>query len=157
MILEGKSDRVISDWLKNAGERISYGAIYNYKRNKFDITKEATLQYNEKQSKKRKQVAVKQKVSEIIFLDDIINLAGKTDLQVDLDSRINELDIKRLGIQAVRAKHEITKDNPEPVVNVKVDLYGVPTDPAIRARGRDLIQQIRSSEVEPSDPGHGGQ
>jgi len=156
MILEGKSDRAISDWLSTVEESISYGAIYNYRRTKFNITKEATLQYNEKESKQRKKKAVAKKIGEIEFLDDIIDLAGKTDLQVNYDARITPLDIKKLGVQAVRAKHEITKDEPDPVV-VEVNVNGVPTDPKVRARGRDFIQQIRAGQVESSNPGDGDQ
>ena len=154
MILEGKSDRAISDWLSTVEESISYGAIYNYRRTKFNITKEATLQYNEKESKQRKKKAVAKKIGEIEFLDDIIDLAGKTNLQTG--EYATPLDVKKLGIQAVRAKHEITKDEPEPMV-FEVNVNGIPTDPRVRARGRDLIQQIRTGQVESSDTGNGDQ
>lgn len=154
MIIEGKKDSYISDWLKTQDAYISRHAIGTYRRDRFNIPKEATRKYQENQSKQRKKKAVAKKIGEIEFLDDIIDLAGKTNLQTG--EYATPLDVKKLGIQAVRAKHEITKDEPEPMV-FEVNVNGIPTDPRVRARGRDLIQQIRTGQVESSDSGDGDQ
>jgi hypothetical protein len=82
---------------------------------------EAVLEYNKKQSKIRKTDAVDKKISEIEYCDDIINTAAKIGIQVDQDKNITNLDIKKLGLQAVRVKHDITKDEPAPVVIVPVE------------------------------------
>jgi hypothetical protein len=123
LLLDGKSPRVVSDWLKNLKhnpESISHTAINNYRKNKLDVNKEATIRYNEKQSKKLFDEAVKKKVSDIEFLDGIIETADDIGLSVDTEQGITNLDIKKIGIQAVKVKHDITKDEPPVVVEVKV-------------------------------------
>lgn|GEM_PF-5962863 len=134
MILEGKSDRAISDWLISVGEKISYGTIYNYRKNKFNIKEEAVRTYNEKKSKERKEKAVNKVVSDLDALDDIIK-EGK-DLKLNIDQiqpnpeeGVSHLEIEKVKIQAknlviraAKTKHDITKDDPEPVkVNVNVN------------------------------------
>ena len=169
-LLRGESPRQVSKWLKNLKkdpEKISHTAINKYRKKHLNVQKEVVEKYQDRQTKRRKDVAVKKGVCELEALDEIIESGTNLKIALDqitpdksttpLDIEKVKLQAKRLVIQATTAKHEITKDNPEPIVNVKVDLYGVPTDPAIRARARDLIQQIRSSEMEPSNPGHGGQ
>ncbi len=121
MIIEGKSSRYISDWLKDQNESISHTAINNYKKNDYNIPMEAVREYNKKQSKIRKTEAVEKKVTEIEYCDDIINTASKIGIQVDQDKNITNLDIKKLGLQAVKVKHDITKDEPAPVVIVPVE------------------------------------
>jgi rRNA maturation endonuclease Nob1 len=113
MIIEGKSSRYISEWLKDQNESISHTAI--------NIPMEAVREYNKKQSKIRKTDAVEKKVTEIEYCDDIIHAASKVGIHVDLDKNITNLDIKKLGLQAVKVKHDITKDEPAPVVVVPVE------------------------------------
>ena len=120
MIIEGKSSRYISDWLKDQNESISHTAINNYKKNDYNIPMEAVREYNKKQSKIRKIDAVEKKITEIEYCDDIINTAAKIGIQVDKEKNITNLDIKKLGLQAVKVKHDITKNDPEPIVGVKV-------------------------------------
>ncbi len=121
MIIEGKSSRYISDWLKDQNESISHTAINNYKKNDYNIQEEAVREYNKKQSKIRKTDAVEKKVTEIEYCDDIIDTASKIGIQVDQNKNITNLDIKKLGLQAVKVKHDITKDEPAPVAIVPVE------------------------------------
>ena len=67
MIIEGKSSRYISDWLKDQNESISHTAINNYKKNDYNIPMEAVREYNKKNSEARKNEAVENKVSEIEY------------------------------------------------------------------------------------------
>ncbi len=120
MIIEGKSSRYISDWLKDQNESISHTAINNYKKNDYNIPMEAVREYNKKNSEARKNEAVENKVSEIEYCDDIINTAAKIGINIDPSQGINNLDIKKLGLQAVKTKHAITKDETAPIVGVQV-------------------------------------
>ena len=121
MIIEGKSSRQISEWLKDQGERISHTAINNYRKNDYNIKEEAVREYNENQSKARRSEAVEKKVTEIEYCDDIINTAAKIGIKIDSSQGITNLDIKKLGLQAVKIKHTITKDEPTPVIGVEVE------------------------------------
>ena len=120
MIIEGKSSRKISELLKDQGESISHTAINNYKKNDFNIQEEAVREYNKKQSKDRKSEAVEKKVTEIEYCDDIINTAAKIGIKIDSSQGITNLDIKKLVLQAVKIKHNITKDEPTPVIGAQV-------------------------------------
>ena len=160
MILEGKSDRYISNWLseQDPPAKISYSTIYNYRKKKFNVQENAVKKYREKQSRKRLDKAVEKKVTEIEYCDDIIQKASSVGLNVDPQASISELDIKKLGLQAVKVKHDITKDEPEHNINVNVGIQNdiqIPRDPGLRARGRAFIQSLRSGQVESSDPGNG--
>lgn len=127
MILEGKSDRAISDWLISVGEKISYGAIFNYRKNKFNVKEEAVRTYNEKKSKERKDTAVGRVVSDLAALDEIIEEGSKLKLTIneiypDEETGVTDLDIEKVKIQgknlvirAAKVKHDITKDDPEPI------------------------------------------
>lgn len=122
MLIDGVTPTEISKWLKkqNPPENIGKTAIYDYKNNDFNINDEATQAYNEKKSKERLKSAVDKKVSEIQYCDDIIDTAAKVGLHVDKAQGITNLDIKKLGLQAVKVKHDITKNDPPVVVEVKV-------------------------------------
>lgn len=138
MILEGKSDRAISDWLISVGEKISYGAIFNYRKNRFNIKEEAVKTYNEKKSKERKQKAVGKVVSDLDALDEIIEEGRKLKLDIqnvipDEDTGVTDLDIEKVKIQgknlvirAAKVKHDITKDEPEPI-NLNLNVNEDPT------------------------------
>lgn len=73
MLIEGKSSRTISKWLKEQGEIIGYTAINNYKNNHFDVQSDAIQKYNDTQSKKRKTRAVNRTVKDIEKIDQIID------------------------------------------------------------------------------------
>lgn len=121
-IIEGKGDTEIINLLKEQDppEKIGRTTLYNYRKNDFNIKEEATKQYNEKKSQERFDDAVKKKVSEIEYCDDIIDAAAKIGIHVDSEQGITNLDIKKLGLQAVKVKHDITKDESPIVVEVKV-------------------------------------
>jgi DNA-binding CsgD family transcriptional regulator len=121
MIIEGKSSRQISDWLKDHDESISHTAINNYRKNDYNIKEEAVKEYNKKQSSALKSDAVEKTVSEIEYCDDIINAAAKIGIKIDPKQGISNLDIKKLGLQAVKIKHAITKDEPTPIIGAKVE------------------------------------
>lgn len=127
LLLEGKGSRYVSDWLKERGESISHTAINNYRKNKLNVHKEATIRYNEKKSKERMNKAVEKKVSEIEYCDDLIDAAAKVGIYVDPDQNISNLDIKKLGLQAIKIKHEITKDEPEDK-EITIKIVGVGSD-----------------------------
>lgn len=131
MILEGKSDSFIERWLDDNDAKISRQTIGKYRRNDFNVNKEATIAYNDKKSKEKKDGAINRKVSEIEALDDIINLGH--DLNIDLKNvtpdfeGTSQLDIekakiqaKNLVIRAAKVKHDITKDEPPVIIEVKV-------------------------------------
>lgn len=160
LILEAKSSRYISDWLKEQKEpeNISHNAINNYKKNKFNVKAEAVTKYREKQSKKRLDKAVHKTVSSIEYLDTIIETANKTGLSVNEEQGVTALDIHKLGVQAVKAKHDITKDEPDNVFNLNLGVennVNIPKDPGIRARGRDFIRSIRAGQNESRDSSNG--
>lgn len=160
LILEGKSSRYISDWLKEQSEpeNISHNAINNYRKNKFNVKEKAVKKYREKQSKKRLDNAVDNTVSSIEYLDTIIETANGIGLTVDDEQGTTALDIHKLAVKAAKAKHDITKDEPDNVFNLNLGVENnvtVPKDPGLRARGRDFIRSIRAGQNESSDSGHG--
>ena len=72
--------------------------------------------------------AVAQTVSDLEFLDNIITVANDTGLEVDPEKNISELDIKKLGIQAVRAKQEVFKAGSEDEKEFIITIVGVDSD-----------------------------
>ncbi len=122
MLREGKSADFISNWLKSVGVCISRSAIYRYKKNKFNIQAEAIQKYNNEKSKERLNRASDDVVSDIKYLDSIIDLAN--DIKLEHDSLVasddgfdelaiekHKLNIKKLGIQATRVRAGILKDS----------------------------------------------
>lgn len=130
LLENGESPRFISNWLKSLDppEKISHTAINNYRKNHFNIKKEATLKYNEKKSKERLENASDKVVSDLEYCDDLINLAHKVHLQVDHENKITELDIKKLGLQAVKTKQEILQQGEPEDKNVRVEIVVVDSD-----------------------------
>jgi hypothetical protein len=160
---EGKSSRFISDWLKKlpkkeGPETISHVSISNYKKKKFNVKKEATIKYNEKKSKEKLKKASDKVVSDIEALDEIIHEGQKIKLDLDnirpdFDSGVTDLDIentklkaKRLVIQAAKAKHDITKDEPTPVFLVKVEDVDAEEQRLIEETADNLARQTEDSE-----------
>lgn len=163
LLEEGKSPRFISDWLKNLPkdenpEKISHVSINNYKKKKFNIKKEATRKYNEKQSKKRLDKASDKVVGDLDALDEIIDEGRKLKLAIDkiqpdpeagvsyLDVEKLKINAKRLVIQAAKAKHDITKDEPTPVVIVGVEDADAEEQQLIEQLGDDLARQSEDPE-----------
>ncbi len=74
MLIEGKSPRYISDWLKEQEprENISHTAINNYKNNHFNVPVEAVKEYNKRQSEKRKKKATIKQVDDLEKIDQFI-------------------------------------------------------------------------------------
>lgn len=107
MLLEGKSPRQISKWLKEQDENISHTAINNYRNNHFNPSKEAGLEYQNIQSKKRKTRAKNRILSDLEFLDQVKDAAGNIKLVVDEDTK--PIEIVKAGIQAVKEKNNILK------------------------------------------------
>lgn len=141
MIIEGKSSRYISDWLKERGENISHTALNNYRKTDYNVKEEAVQKYNEKKSKQRKNEAVDNTVSDLEALDEIILTGNQLKLELDkirpdMETGVTDLDIekvkikaKQLVIQAARAKHMITRDEPPVNVNINFDQNPLLQDP----------------------------
>lgn len=155
MLKEGKPDTFIAEWLKDKGHPISRQTINSYKNNKFNITLEAAKKYYERQRKKRLDEAAEEQVDDIEKIDEfIINVPPETIRDMDPKDQV------RAVINFLKTKYQILGViDQSKHVNVKVDVNEIPIphDPQIRARGRDLIQQIRAGQMEPSNPGHGDQ
>lgn len=126
MILEGKSSRYISGWLKEHGETIGYGAINSYRKNHFNPTKEAGLEYQNIQSKKRKTRAKNKILSDLEFLDQVKDAAGKVKLVVNKDTKA--IDIVKAGIQAVKTKNEILKAGEGDEKDITIHIVSVDPD-----------------------------
>jgi predicted transcriptional regulator len=129
-ILEGQSARFISSWLKEQEppESISHTAINNYKKGSFNVHAEAAQQYVEKKSKERKDEGIAKVVSDLEFCDDIIQLANKVDLKVDNENKITALDIKKLGLQAIKTKQEVFKQGSEDEKEFRIIIEAVDSD-----------------------------
>jgi hypothetical protein len=127
-LLDGKSARYISEWLKEQGESISHTAINNYKKGAFNIHAEASEEYRKIESKKRKEKGVKKIVSDLEFCDNIIALADKVDLKVDPKKGISELDIKKLGLQSIKTKQDIFKQGSDDEKEFTIKIIGVDSD-----------------------------
>ncbi|MDZ4172141.1 MAG: hypothetical protein U1C19_08230, partial [Methanobacteriaceae archaeon] len=109
-------------------EKISHTAINNYRKKHLNVKKEATIKYHEKRSKEVKNEHIKKTVSDLEYCDDIINLAHKVNIKVDHENRITELDIKRLGLQAIKAKNEIFKQGSDDDKEFTIKIIGVDSD-----------------------------
>jgi len=128
MIAEGKPDSVIVRWLKEQGTPITRQTISSYRKNSFNIPEEATREYQAKQSIIRKDKAVKKQVSDLDYCDNIIKLADKVKLKVDHNNKITELDIKKLGLQAIKTKQNIFKQGGEDDNEFTIRIIGVDSD-----------------------------
>jgi hypothetical protein len=125
LLLEGNSSRFISNYLKEEyGELISHAAINRYKNKHLDVNKDVGVKYQSKKdlkTKAKKDKIVNKVVSDLDFLDNIVNEANT--FKVDLDSLKNNKDVsdldhvnlcmkfKRLAIDAVKAKSLILDKN----------------------------------------------
>lgn len=164
LLKEGKTPRFISTWLKELKdnpESISHVAINNYRKNKFNIKKEAAIKYNEKKSKELLDEASDEVVNDLDALDEIIE-EGRN-LKLDLnrltpDERTSELDIekakiqgKNLVIRAAKAKHDILKDEPTPLLVVPVEDADDIEQRLIKQLADDIARQPKDKESNPGE------
>jgi hypothetical protein len=92
------------------------------------------------------QPHIDKRINEIEYCDTLITLAEAIELKVDLEAGITALDIKKLGLQAVKVKNDIMKDSAGS--RIVVDNVEVSSDPKIRIRARDLVNQLAESTKE---------
>ena len=137
LLLDGKSPRFVSKYLKNQyDESISHTAINNYRKKHLNISEAATVLYNEKVSKKKKKKAVTKVVSDLEKLDIIINDCLNTNIDIsrlendpDVDqARVEDLKLKKRkqAIDAINVKNNILKNTDTNIeVNVTEGLMGL--------------------------------
>lgn len=126
MLIEGKSPRYISGWLKEQGENLSHTTIDTYRKKHFNPTKDAGLEYQNTQSKKRKTRAKNKILSDLEFLDQVKDAAGKVKLVVNKDTKA--IDIVKAGIQAVKTKNEILKAGEGDEKDITIHIVSVDPD-----------------------------
>jgi hypothetical protein len=124
LLLEGKPFSFIISFLKKNGQSISESTLRRY-RDEFDPHQEAVEEYIEEKSIERFDTAKKDIISDLHFCDNLVEIANKVGLEVDNDNKITKLDINKLGLQAIKTKHDIIKDEPTPVT---VNIHGVEFD-----------------------------
>jgi len=147
MILDGVPDRVIAKNMKdNHGIKMNHVTIFNYRKNNLNLNAEAVKQYKRKKKIEEMQPHIDKRINEIEYCDTLITLAEAIELKVDLEAGITALDIKKLGLQAVKVKNDIMKDSAGS--RIVVDNVEVSSDPKIRIRARDLVNQLAESTKE---------
>lgn len=139
LLLEGKSPRFVSAWLKDSyNEHISHTAINNYRKNKLNVTEEAAKVYHERRQKekkadektdKKKQRKVRKVVSDLEKLDVIIEDSYNIKIDIerlekDLDSdqvQVEKLKLqqRKQAIEAINAKNNILKNDD---TNIEVNI-----------------------------------
>lgn len=139
LLLEGKSPRFVSAWLKDSyNECISHTAINNYRKNKLNVTEEAAKVYHERRQKekkaddktnKKKQKKVRKVVSDLEKLDIIIE--DSYNIKIDIERLENDLDSdqvqveklklqqRKQAIEAINAKNNILKNDD---TNIEVNI-----------------------------------
>jgi hypothetical protein len=126
-ILEGKTIPFIMNFLEKNNAPISESTLRRYKKN-YNPHLEAVQEYNNKESEARFDNAKTKIVSDLEFCDNIIQLADEVDLKVDHDNKITELDIKKLGLQAIRTKQEIFNKGSEDEKEFRIIIEAVDSD-----------------------------
>lgn len=90
------------------------------------------------------------------LFDDWKNKVDQGEIPVEVKS-VSDVDkVVKLALLLQNEATDKTKTEYTGNVNGMVTMV-IPDDPKLRARGRDLIQSIRSGQMESSDPGHGDQ
>lgn len=140
LLLEGKSPRFVSAWLKDSyNEHISHTAINNYRKNKLNVTEDAAKVYHERREKekkadetsnKKKQRKVRKVVSDLERLDLIIKDSFETDINIERlehDPLVDQVQVEKLkiqkrkqGIDAINAKTNILKNDD---TNIEVNVH----------------------------------
>lgn len=145
-LLAGESPRQVSAWLltiKNP-ETISHTTLNTYRKKYLNVQPKVVEEYQKRQAEKEKEalekrdektnekvdVEVNKQVGSVEALDKVI---AECDVPLGIESievgpDASELEIlnakikaKRIMIQAARARHEILKDEPAPLINVNIN------------------------------------
>lgn len=145
--LSGKcqvSERTIWRWYKSFGwkERVHLRNI--------DVNKEVEQKTNSTiADNKAKYLSYVHKL-----FDDWKTKVDEGEVPVEIKS-VSDVDkVVKLGLLLQDEATDKTETRHKGSVDIDVKL---PDDPKLRARGRDLIQQIRTGEVESGNTGDGGQ
>jgi len=164
-LLRGESPRAVSTWLegkKKNPESISHTAINNYRKKHLNVNKEAVEKYQNKKTNELKEKAVDKVVSDLDALDEIIEEGRKVKLQLDViqpdfETGVTDLDIekakiqaKTLTIRAAKVKHDIIKDDPEPI-NLNFNFNEDPTllqNPKYIAAKRKAMDEYYATQRE---------
>lgn len=132
LLLDNKSPRFVSEYLLNEyGEKISHTAINNYRKKHLNIIQEGVIEYHNKKSKeaqqiqrskdskKKKETAVKKVSSDLEKLDIIIDDSFSTNINIERlenDPDADQIQVEKLklqkrkqGIDAINAKTNIYK------------------------------------------------
>lgn len=126
-MLEGKTIPFIMDFLDKNEATISESTLRRYKK-QFNPHREAVIEYSNKESSKRFDNAKTKIVSDLEFCDNLIQIADAVDLKVDHDNKITELDIKKIGLQAIKTKQEIFKQGSEEDKEFRIIIEAVDSD-----------------------------
>jgi hypothetical protein len=160
---EGETPRAISEWLKTLKEnpeKISHTAINNYRKNKFNVYKEAAKKYkeNENKSKKRLDKASNKVVNDLSALDELIDEGRKLKLNIDtikpdpkngvsyIEIEKLKIQVKNLLIRAAKTKHDILKDEPTPLLVVPVEDADDIEQRLIKQLADDIARQRKDKE-----------
>jgi len=144
-MLEGKTIPFIIDFLDKNNVPISESTLRRYKK-KFNPHREAMQEYSDKESENRFNAAKDKVVSDLDYCDKIIQLADEVDLKVDHKNKITELDIKKLGLQAIRTKQEIFKQGTEEDREFKIIIESVDSDESDQMETEQETSEEHSSE-----------
>jgi coproporphyrinogen III oxidase-like Fe-S oxidoreductase len=125
MILEGETDRAISEWTKTKDNPIGKTAINSY-RKKYNDKKKATIKYQEKKSQERLDNATDKIVSDLEYCDSLVQIASKAGLEVD--ENISKLDVNKLALVAIKTKNEIIKQGSDDDKEFTIRIVGVDSD-----------------------------
>lgn len=157
LLLEGKSPRFVSTWLKDTyNESISYVSIYNYRKNKLNVTEEAVKIYHQRRekekkaeetSKNKKQKKVRKVVSDLEKLDFIIEDSYNININIERlehDPEADQIQVEKLklqkrkqGIDAINAKTNILKQE-DTNVEINVGEVKVNLMERIKQKRREL-------------------
>lgn len=134
MIIEGETDRSISEWLakQDPPEKIGKSAINSYRLHDFNINDEAKQRYNEQKSHERFEDAVGKQVSDIQKIDDLIAEVD-ADVMRDLDPK----DRVRAVSQLLNTKYKILgviRDDKPVTVNLNL----------VKEKGLERLKRIEA-------------
>jgi hypothetical protein len=144
-LLDGESDRMISDWLKSQGEQIAYGTIFNYRKNVFNKKSTEIDLFEEARDEGIIEPAYVTKSEDLELCNIVMDAAKKLRLEVNEDQKTTILDIYKLALQAATLKQKILNEN-KPKTLQQTVILNVPEDPKLRSKARDVIQQIMAGK-----------
>lgn len=145
MLIEGKSPRYISDWLKEQEprEKISHTAINNYRKKDFNVQADAAKEYNEKQSKDRKKKASGKVVNDIQWIDKFLGSLDPEDLKTGMEPKDRATAANRF----LNTKYKILGviDEGQPVNVNLVDVDDI-EERLVKQLADDLARQSKDKE-----------